>query len=524
MSIAQLLTGLADLNVKLWRDNDRLRYRAPKGVMTNSLLDQIAAHKPELLSLLVCSENAKVFLYPVSHNQRALWLLHKLAPESAAYNVGFALRIRSGIKMISLQKALQRVLDRHAVLRTTFSEIEGEPFQRIHSHLKPHLESFDVSGQNIEAVTVMVTDQYRRPLNLEVGPPVRVCLFNRSRDDQIMLLVAHHITLDAWSFWILLEEFSEQLGAEKSGTHISRPAPELEYSDFVRFQKRILESDEGARMRSYWKEQLAGYIPQLNLPTDRPRPLVRAYQGASHQFFFDQEFSTKLKGFADAEGVTMYVLFLAAYQVLLSRLTAQDIIMVCSPASGRNRSTFAGIVGLFINRIILRANLAHNQTIRELLAETRQTLLAALEHQDYPFQLLVEELNPTRDSSSFFQVTFNFLKAQRGSTFLNLLMRSPTAQRVQLGEIEVEPFDITQQEGQADISLVMGEAYEAFYGSFKYDVSLFDEPTVAKIAQQFETLLLSIIAQPDCHIARLPMVADDERARLISQWNSVALW
>jgi hypothetical protein len=226
---------------------------------------------------------------------------------------------------------------------------------------------------------------------------LRVNLFTCSAQEHVLLLVVHHIAIDFWSLAVLLTELGVLYPAEKAGVKALLPALDSQYTDYVRWQAEMLAGPEGERLWAYWQKQLAGQLPLLELPTDRPRPPVPTYRGASYDFHLNYELSSRLKALAKAQGATLYMVLLSAFQVILHHHTGQEDLLVGSPVLGRSRAEFEGIVGLFTNPVILRANCSGNPTFEGFLGQVRQTVLAALEHQDYPTLLLVERLHPARD-------------------------------------------------------------------------------------------------------------------------------
>ena len=456
--------------------------------------------------------------HPLSYGQQALWFLYQNAPESAAYNGAFTVRIRSQIDVPTLRRTFQTLIARHPALRTTFPTIYDKQVQTVHGYQELYFEKIDASTWSWDELTRKVSHTYKRPFDIETGPLLRVHLFTRSLEDHILLLNAHHIIGDGWSLWQLLSEWRELYLAQMAGIQAYLSPIKLSYADYIRWQTEMLASSEGAKLWRYWQKQLTGELPVLNLPTDRPRPPIQSYQGSSYAFKLTTELTLQLKELAQSEGTTLYMTLLAAFQVLLHRYTGQEDILVGSPTTGRSKPEFAKIVGYFANPVVLRANLAGNPTFKEFLSQTRQTVLAALKHQDYPFPLLVKRLQPARDPSRspLFQVLFILQKSQQSGDLAKLFVPGT---RMDWGDLKVEPFEMAQQEGQVDLALEMVEARETLHGVFKYNFKIFDSSTIARMAGHFQTLLSGIVANPQQQVSDLPLLTAAERHQLLVTWN-----
>jgi amino acid adenylation domain-containing protein len=475
-----------------------------------------------LAQLLREKANESKSLFPLSQGQQALWFLYKLVPHSWAYNTLFTARIQSPVDIPALRRTFQALISRHISLRTTYTERDGKPFGQIHEDVEVEFEEIDASSWNWDELKQQVTQEGRRPFNLEQGGVMRVSLFTRSPKDHILILTIHHIASDFWSLLILMDELRVLYSAEKTGTQVSLTPQNLSYADYVRWQNQMLAGAAGERLWAYWGEQLAGKLPVLNLPTDRPRSPVQTYQGASHNFRLTEELTQRLKELAQAEKVTLYMTLLAAFQVLLYRYTAQEDILVGSPAFGRTQREFAEVVGYFVNPVVLRANLAGNPTFQAFLSQVRQTVLGAIAHQDYPFPLLVERLQPNRDPSRspIFQVLFALQKPQQFEEVVELFAPSETASQVNWGGLKLEPFEIPQQEGQFDLTLEMIEAGESLFGVFKYNTDLFEADTITRMAGHFQTLLEAIVTNPQQRVSQFPLLNEAERNQLLVEWNN----
>ncbi len=463
--------------------------------------------------------------YPLSHGQRALWFLQQLSPESAAYNLVHAARVRTDLDVSALQRAFQKLVDRHSSLRTTFSTSRGEPVQRVHEHVEVCFQKEDASTWSEAALNDRLAEEVYRPFDLERGPLVRMTLFTRSAQEHIIVLAMHHIVTDLWSVVILLYELGVLYTAEKAGVPASlKPLP-ARYSDYVRWQAEMLSGPEGDRLWAYWREQLAGELPVLNLPTDRPRPPVQTDRGAAETIRLGTELTQSLRSLARAHGTTLYSTLLAAFQVLLHRYTGQEDILVGSPKAGRSRK-LARLVGYFVNPVVLRADLSGNPTFSAFLDRTHHTTLAAFEHGDYPFPLLVERLQPERDPSRspIFQVMFAWQKTTRllDSQNMTSFALSEAGRKLELGELSLESIALEHRVAPFDLTLYMAEAGGELVASAEYNTDLFDAGTIRRMLGHFQTLLAGVAADPDQPICTLPLLTEAERQQLLVTWNDTA--
>jgi hypothetical protein len=456
-------------------------------------------------------------VYPLSYNQQGIWFLYQLAPESTVYNVTFAARICSELDIDALRGAFQALVDRHPSLRTTFSVNAGIPVQQVHENPKVHFEQTDAaSWTGDELNTRLIADAYR-PFDLERGPILRVSLFARSAQEHILLLAVHHIVIDFWSLAIILNEIGVLYPARKAGLPAVLPPLNAQYIDHVRCQAEMLAGADGEGLWRYWHKQLSGHLPVLNLPTDRPRPPIQTYRGASHDFNLNDELSDQLKTVAKANGATLYMVLLAAFQVMLHCLSGQDDLLVASPVVGRNRFEFEAIVGLFTNPVILRAKLSGNPTFRRFLAQVRQTVFAALEHQDYPTLALVQRLRPPRDlsRSPLAQVMFVLDKAHRLTEHgTPALAAGETGLRMNPGGLVLESFPLQRRAATLDLVMLVIETPSSLAVSIRYNSDLFYPATITQMAEHFDSLLRGVVAEPEITLKALKeIIATADRQR-----------
>jgi hypothetical protein len=468
-----------------------------------------AAEKRQLLARLLAE---KAEFQPVSYAQWGMWFLNQLAPNSSAYNTGFAMRILSAANPTSIEQLFQTFVHRHPTLRTTFALHGGELLQKTHPTTQFSLEQIELAGADEETLRDQVHHSLARPFDLEHGPLIRVALLTRSAKDHVLLIAIHHIAFDGWSYWILLDEFQRLCEAE------SLPPLKTSYADFVNWERKMLAGPTGAQHLAYWEKQLAGTLPVLELSADRPRPPHQAYAGRALLFALGQDVTQQLKDCAAASGITAFTYLLAVYMLFLYRHSGQEDVIVGSPTTGRSRPEFAGVTGDFVNMIVLRARLHDNLPFRDFLQKVRQVVLEALEHQEYPFPLLVERIDSSRGTGHppIFQASFVFQKGQTADRLSGLVSCADVDSHFDCGELRVAPYPISQQAGQFDLTLEIAETGEQMSGALKYDTALFEDSTAARMVERFLQLLSASIANLDRRISDLPMMTECEGNRILS--------
>ena len=442
--------------------------------------------------------------YPLSYGQQALWFLYHLAPESDAYNVLFTARIRQAVDVDRLRRALVALVARHPMLRTTFTLGPDGPVQRAEPP-DVVVEREDASGLDLTRLYERVAGAARRPLDLARGPVMRATIFSRGPVEHVLLVSVHHIVIDAWSFEIFLGELQELLAAEAESRPARLPANAIEYVDFVRWQMERVSGIAGRRERTFWEAQLAGELPVLRLPF-APAPGARpALRGAAEEFVVDAELTGRLRRVGSAAGATLYMLLLSAYSLLLRRMGGQDEVIIGSPVSGRQRREFGPVIGYFVNMVPIRLRAPHEGTFAELLGGVRANVLAALDHQEYPFALMVKELVVPRDSSRtpVFQAVFNFIRSEESGTLSQFFAADGTSGRLDFGGLVLEPYPVPQQEGQFELVLEMTESAGALRGRFKCDQRVFAPEVVRCLTRALGGLLRTIAERPEAAVTEL---------------------
>ncbi len=508
MNTGQWLETLGDQGIELWVEGDRLRFRAPKGMLGPQQRSELAARRGEVIAWLRVQAAAREFTQPLSFSQRSLWFMHQQAPGSAAYHVAFAARVVSRADPSALRHALQALVDRHAVLRTVYEFDGTAPVQRIRGDVAVDFAIHEVPGVEDAALRRAVQVEYARPFDLERGPVFRAALFRRGPEDHVLLLTVHHIAADGWSLLLLIDELRRLHAEATGGPAAALGRPIASYADYAAWQAQTLEGAEGERLWAYWRGKLAAPRAALVLPSDRPRPALSSFRGASLALSIDAEASAALRDLARAQSATPFVVLLATFHAFLHALTGNDDVIVGTPTFSRSKAEFMDVVGDFVNSVPLRSRLASTMRFRDLVAQLRETVLGALDAQDYPLPLLVQRLQPERERnrSPLFDTFFALQRFDRFRELEQLLVGTGDAS-VEFGGLRLAPFALDQQEGQFDLALQMLEQHGVFHAVFKYSTDLFDESTVRRFATAYLDLVRAVVRDPDVKLHELASLA-----------------
>jgi amino acid adenylation domain-containing protein len=460
--------------------------------------------------------------FRLSRAQLSLWFLHRLEPASPAYNVPNAVRVRGELDVASLLGAFRILVDRHPALRTTFAAVAGEPLQRVAARGELQVAAHDVASWSEDELIAHLAAESALPFDLERGPLVRLGLYTLSAGDHVLLLSLHHIVTDFWSLGVMLDELATLYAALRQGRSPRLPAAPPAYAEFALRQEHELSGAAGEALWEHWHGRLAGGLPVLDLPCDRPRPRVQTTAGGVHRRPLAEPLVGGVHRLARLAGATPFAVLLAAFEALLHRYSGQSDLLLGTVAAARTRAALARTVGYFVNPLVLRADLAGDPGFAELVARARREALGAFDHQDYPFPLLVERLQPPRDPSRspLFQVMFVLQKAQLadGQDLTGFALGEPGA-RVDLGGLALETIPLEQGIAQFDLTLTMGEAGGRLIASFDYNRHLFDAATVARLAGHFERLLAAALADPGRAVSELPLLDAAEERQLIEAGN-----
>lgn len=460
--------------------------------------------------------------YPLSHGQQALWFLYQMAPDSPAYNIARAVRIRSAVEPAFVRESFQEVVNRHACLRTVFTSVTGKPTQQVQHTVELSFQYNDAEKWSEAELERALVEQAHRPFDLTSGPVFRVSLYRRAETDYVLHVAVHHIVADFWSLMVLLDGFGKFYEARVRKTELHLAPLHRQYSDFVTWHQHQLLGPEGEQLWSYWKQQLSGEMPSLNLPADHPRPPVQSFRGASFPFVLDAALTAKLKQVAAGRKATLFMTLLAAFHALLGRISNQKQVVVGSPTAGRPKAEFADVIGYFVNPLPLRADLSQRQSFGEFLSQVRKTVLGAFAHHLYPFPLMVEKLGIPRDfsSSPVFQAMLVYQRTygDHSADFVRLALSEPGAQ-MKLGDLSLESVPIPEQFSQFDLTLTVGEASQGLACAWQYSSDLFEADTVRRWAERFQLLLQGIVSNPETLVTQLSILPRSDREQLLQEFN-----
>jgi len=531
-NLKELLAELRQRKIKLWVEGERLRYGAPKGALTPALRKQVIQHKADLILFLQQAEVKGSLIQPtrrdadlpLSFAQQRLWFLDQLEGGGATYNMPGVLRIEGALNLTAFSASFNEIVRRHEILRTTFPTINGGAVQQIATDLQIDLPLIELSDWSEEAreqeVQRLAVEEQERPFDLANGPLLRASLLRLAEHSHILLLTIHHIVCDGWSISLLINELSTLYEAFSSGKASPLPELAIQYADFAHWQRQWLSGEVLEQQVNYWKQQLAGAPALLQLPIDRPRPRIQSVRGKTFSFTLSKSQSDQLRALSGQVGATgtpaRFTLFMtlqAALATLLFRYSAQEDILVGTPIANRTRAEIEPLVGLFINTLVLRTAFQDDPTFLEVLNQVRFTALEAYKHQDLPFELLVERLQPARtlSHSPFFQVMF-------------ILQNTPDENLV-LKELTLMPMELESITAKFDLTLNIDEndGLGGMSGWWEYNCDLFDAETIERMTAHFQTLLAAIIANPFERVSRLSLLTPIEEDQLLVTWNETDL-
>jgi amino acid adenylation domain-containing protein len=501
VSVAKTLDEIKERGVELWFEGVRLRFRAPKGALSAEDRAWLSGQRDTVIGLLRAEAEARRDVHPLSHSQRALWFIQQQAPESAAYHISVPARVTGGIDLDAVRQAFQALVDRHPMLRTTYG-IEGDaPVQIVAGWVAAEVEFVEAADLSEEALKAAVDRQADRPFDIDNDLPLRLSVHSRAADDHILLLTAHHIAADGWSLLTLFDEFFRLYEEASGGRAAGLSKPTTDYAAYVRWQQDLLSGPEGERLWAYWREQLAEPRGRASLPVDRRPPALRSFAGAGAALPLSPALTGRLADLGQKLGVTPFVVWMAAFQAFLFRLTESQDVIVGTPTFGRSKAEFLPIIGDFVNSVPLRARMTAEMTFAELTAQLRQTTMEVLDAQEFPLSLLVQRLQPDRavGGSPLFDTFFVLQRFDQYKHLQTLLGGETDAEPVMLGGLSLTPYPLTQTSAQFDLALQMVEVGDSICGAFWYSTEIFDRSTAEAFAADYVRLLDEI--STDSHIA-----------------------
>jgi amino acid adenylation domain-containing protein len=448
---------------------------------------------------------------PLSFAQQRLWFINQLEPNSATYNMPGAMRLQGQLDISALERTLQEIIRRHESLRTNFITQNGQPVQVIHPSHDWQMTIIDLqqlsANEREERIQQLATAEAEKPFALGSDSLLRATLLLAGKTEQILLFTMHHIVSDGWSIGVMTQEIAAIYSAFVKGETSPLPELEIQYADFAVWQRQWLQGETLEQQLSYWQKQLAGAPALLELPTDRPRPPVQTFNGATYESVIPAQLSQELETLSQREGVTLFMTLLAAFDVLLYRYTGQSDIVVGSPIANRNHAEIENLIGFFVNTLVLRSDLSGNPTFRELLQRVREVSLGAYAHQDLPFEILIETLQPERNliHTPLFQVMF-------------ILQNAPSSD-LELPGITLSPMEDAGSLATFDLILSIESSDQKLVMNWGYNTDLFDAHTILSMANHFEILLKGITKNPNLSISTLPILTEAEQQKLLVNWN-----
>jgi amino acid adenylation domain-containing protein len=453
---------------------------------------------------------------PLSFSQENLWLFEQLSSGTSTYTTCRSGRVQGPLNVAALQDTLNEIFRRHEALHTSFETRDNRPVQIVHPHRPCALPAMDLSGlapADREREALRISNEYaQRPIDLGRAPVANFGLLRLGAEEHVFILSVHHAAYDLWSGGILLGEIERAYRAFAAGVPFTQPEPAIQYADFAVWQRKWLQGEMLDRQLAYWKEKLAGLsaLP-MEIPTDRPRPAVENFPGASVYQDFSKDLTEKLKELGRREGVTQFMLLLAVFKVLLHRYTRQDDVVVGSVIANRNRPEMENTVGFFDNVMVLRSDASGNPTFRDYLRRVRDVALGAYAHQHLPFEYLVKELKPDRiaNRTPWIQAMFVYL------------LNYPAMEREMAG-LKVVPYKVHSGKAMFDLLFAVRDSEQGLKGELVYNCELFDESTIERMVSHFHMLLVGIVEDPQKQVSELRLLSTEEERWLLLDWNNTS--
>ncbi|HEU5375380.1 MAG TPA: condensation domain-containing protein, partial [Ktedonobacteraceae bacterium] len=466
--------------------------------------------KRVLLESILQKKSSRPRYFPLSFAQQRLWFLDQMEPGNAFYNVPAVLQLVGSLDIVALERSINEIVQRHEALRTAFTVLDGQPTQAIMSSLTVPLSVLDLrefsSAEQESRASAYIAQEALRPFDLSALPLIRAFLLSMEEEKSIFLLVMHHIISDGWSMDVLLQELSTLYTAFSSGQPSPLARLPIQYADFAAWQQKWLQGERLERLLAYWREQLAD-LSTLHMPTDRPRPEVQSYRGATYAVPFSKELIDDLKRISQQESVSLFMTLLATFVALLHRYSGQDDISIGSGVANRTRKEIEGLIGFFVNTLVLRTNVAGNPSFRELLKRVRDVALGAYAHEDLPFEKLVEELQPERDlgRQPLFQIMF--------------ILHSYEMPTLKLGSSTLTPVPFDSGTAKFDLNFSLLDTGNELMVSVEYSTDLFERETIVRLVKHWQRFLESAIADVTQPVDQLLFLTEAESDQILREWQ-----
>ncbi|MGA9377802.1 MAG: amino acid adenylation domain-containing protein, partial [Phormidium sp.] len=520
--IVSLMLRLQNMGCKIWAEDDKLKIRTSKNALSSELKQEIQTNKADILAFLNSAKARSIMSEEIpklsddapkllSFAQQRLWLLAQLQGQSASYNMPIALQLKGNLNINALRSSFAYLLNRHTSLRMYFPTIAGQPQIAIQNLDKIEILNI-IDWQKLDEhpyslnVQNLINIHVQEPFNLNTGSLFKATLLQLKEQKYVLLINLHHIISDGWSMGVFVKELCQAYtDFSQNQTPNLSPLP-IQYSDYANWQRNWLQGEILETQINYWKQQLKDAPPLIELPTDYPRPALQSYQGKRYTYSLTPELSAAIKTFSQQQGVSLFMILLAAFNILLSRYSRQNDLCIGSPIANRTHSQTESLIGFFVNTLVLRNQINPEQTFIEFLQQTRQNCLEAYSHQDIPFEFLVEKLQPERSLSHnpLFQVMFALENNENPD--------------LNLPGLEIQWFDLSCPFAKFDLALMVGEFDNQLNCSWEYATDLFESSTIQRMAERFAVLVQGIIANPNQPIKTLPLITPSELLQL-QHWN-----
>jgi amino acid adenylation domain-containing protein len=520
--VIQLLGRLRAEGVSLTVDGDTLKCAAPPGVLTAELRAELTKNKQEILAFLQSSRNTAVSKevvlarvkragpLPLSYAQQRLWFLCQLDPDSPVYNIPIAVSLKGQLDADALQRAIREIIRRNESLRTCFAQENGVPHVVISEDVQWSLQRIDLRPAAEEESSELIRYASRlaqEPIEITKAPLLRGHLLITGAESYVLVLTVHHIIFDGWSMGLFVHELEELYRAYATGAIPNLPPLTLQYTDFAIWQRQWLESGVLEQQLAYWKTQLAGAPPVVSFPADRRRPQVEMFRGARRKMVIPREVLQRFESLSQKHGVTLFMALLASFDVLLARYIGQEDVVVGSPSAGRNRSELSDVMGFFVNNLVLRTDLSGDPDFLTLLARVREVTLQAYEHQDVPFDQLVQALHPERspDHTPLFQTMF--------------ILQNFPIERIEMPGLSQHPMEMEFSTARFDLTVEAFPHDGALDVYFDYNSDLYDDATIARLQAHYRAIIDAVVTDPTQKVSEIPLLSSAEKEELLFAWN-----
>lgn len=533
MKTSEFLSHLRSLDIRVTLEGGALKVKAPKGALTAELREQLGRHKEGILAALDGADLSvaggadagaseerilpgdRSGAIPLSATQQRLWFLEQMEPGMVTYNMWATIEMRGALDLDALERGLSEIVRRHEVLRSTFTDVEGIPVQVIGPAVPLVMERIgnfegredDISDEQIRA---MLWKRQEVPFNLETGPMVRPAIVRLTDERHVFFMTVHHIVCDGLSMGLFFRELSALYEAYTKGEESPLQDLGVQYADFSIWQQKYFEGPAFQRQREYWLDTLKGDLPLLEMPLDKTRPAIQTYNGGVERRWFSRRLSDALQELVNKEGATLFMVLLAAYKAFLARYTGQKDILVGTAVGNRNRGEVEDMIGFFVNTLVFRSDLSGDPSYREMIAKVRESFLGTMEHQDMPFERLVDELKLERNLSysPIFQTLF--------------VLDQDAGYSRKMGDIDLEPFILDYHQTRTDLVVNAYRGRDGVCFAMEYNSDLFEAETIRRMLGHFEVLLEAAVDHPDTKLSELPIQGATERKQLLAGWNDTA--